>query len=101
MTETVPIDFPGYVVQALAGRGGMGRVYRAEQLATRRLVAIKLLTAGPGGGPPRSAPPPPPPPPPPPRPPPRPPPHRRRGGGGAGVRGGKGPRFRAPPPAGG
>ncbi|MBF8255666.1 MAG: Protein kinase protein, partial [Anaerolineales bacterium] len=46
MTETVPLDFPGYVVQALAGRGGMGRVYRAEQLATRRLVAIKLLTAG-------------------------------------------------------
>lgn len=46
MTETMPLDFPGYVVQALAGRGGMGRVYRAEQLATRRLVAIKLLTAG-------------------------------------------------------
>ncbi len=46
MTETVPLDFPGYAVQALAGRGGMGRVYRAQQLATRRLVAIKLLTAG-------------------------------------------------------
>jgi len=46
MTETAPLDFPGYEVQALAGRGGMGRVYRAQQLATRRLVAIKLLTAG-------------------------------------------------------
>jgi serine/threonine-protein kinase len=46
MTETMPLDFPGYAVQALAGRGGMGRVYRAEQLATRRPVAIKLLTAG-------------------------------------------------------
>jgi serine/threonine-protein kinase len=46
MTETLPYQFPGYVVQGLVGRGGMGQVYRAEQLATRRPVAIKLLTAG-------------------------------------------------------
>jgi serine/threonine-protein kinase len=46
MTETLPFDFPGYRVQGLIGRGGMGRVYRAEQIATRRPVAIKILTAG-------------------------------------------------------
>jgi hypothetical protein len=46
MTETLPFEFPGYVIQGLAGRGGMGLVYRAEQVATHRLVAIKLLTTG-------------------------------------------------------
>lgn len=46
MTETLPFGFPGYVIHGLAGRGGMGLVYQAEQVATRRLVAIKLLTTG-------------------------------------------------------
>ena len=46
MTDTLPLDIPGYVIQGLAGRGGMGLVYRAEQRATHRLVAIKLLTTG-------------------------------------------------------
>lgn len=46
MTETLPFEFPGYVIQGLAGRGGMGLVYRAEQVATHRIVAIKLLTTG-------------------------------------------------------
>jgi len=46
MTETLPFDFPGYLTQGLAGRGGMGLVYRAEQVATHRLVAIKLMTTG-------------------------------------------------------
>jgi serine/threonine protein kinase len=46
MTETLPFDLPGYHIQGLAGRGGMGLVYRAEQVTTHRLVAIKLLTAG-------------------------------------------------------
>ncbi len=46
MIETLPFDIPGYLVQGLIGQGGMGRVYRAEQLATHRSVAIKLLTGG-------------------------------------------------------
>jgi len=46
MTDTLPLAIPGYVIQGLAGRGGMGLVYRAEQVATHRLVAIKLLTTG-------------------------------------------------------
>ncbi|MBM3122322.1 MAG: serine/threonine protein kinase [Chloroflexi bacterium] len=43
MTETTGPEFPGYQLQSLIGRGGMGRVYRAEQLATRRPVAVKVL----------------------------------------------------------
>jgi len=34
---------PGYDVSALIGRGGMGRVYRARQLALGRMVAVKVL----------------------------------------------------------
>ena len=46
MTETIPYEFPGYHLQSLVGRGGMGRVYRAEQLATHRTVAVKVLDRG-------------------------------------------------------
>ena len=35
--------FPGYEVQQLIGRGGMGAVYLARQVSLDRLVAIKLL----------------------------------------------------------
>ncbi|MBM4395124.1 MAG: serine/threonine protein kinase [Deltaproteobacteria bacterium] len=34
-----------YRIDALIGRGGMGAVYRGEQLATRQVVAIKVIRA--------------------------------------------------------
>ncbi len=39
----MPFDFGGYRVLRLLGRGGMGAVYEAEQIATGRRLALKVL----------------------------------------------------------
>ncbi len=39
----VPREFGGYRLLGFLGRGGMGAVYEAEQLATGRRVALKML----------------------------------------------------------
>jgi len=44
--QQTPPQIEGYEVRGFLGEGGMGTVWRAVQLSTRRPVALKLLRAG-------------------------------------------------------